>query len=68
MMAVLDAINHGGKLSAVPAAETGAEDCRHLVGCRAATGRVRSCARTACGSESWRLKMKLRQYSICAMA
>src|SRR5271157_4552582 len=33
MMAVLDAINHGGKLSAVPAAETGAEDRRHLVGC-----------------------------------
>ena len=33
MMAVLDAINHGGKLSAVPAAETGAEDGRHLVGC-----------------------------------
>ena len=33
MMAVLDAINPGGKLSAVPAAETGAEDRRHLVGC-----------------------------------
>jgi hypothetical protein len=32
MMAVGDLIDHGGKLAAVPAAETGAEDRCHLVG------------------------------------
>jgi hypothetical protein len=32
MVAVRDLIDHGGELTAVPAAETGAEDHRYLVG------------------------------------
>src|SRR5258707_15718479 len=31
MMAVLDAIDHGGELAAVPAAEAGAQDRSHFV-------------------------------------
>ena len=67
MMAMLDLIDDGCELAAVPAVQAGAEDCGNLVGGEPpqASSQLRS-------NSLWigklRLKIKLRQYSIWLMA
>src|SRR5215472_2073754 len=51
MVAVFDAIDDGGELALHSTVHAGAEDLGDLVP-SAATGRARSCVRTACGSGS----------------
>ena len=67
VMAMLDLIDNGSELAAVPAVQAGAEDLGNLVG-----GEPPQAEFTTRSNSLWmgklRLKIKLRQYSIWLMA
>ena len=65
MMAVLDAIDDGGQLAAHPAVQPRAEDLGNLVAGQPRHSQLRS---NSLWMGKLRLKMKLRQYSIWAIA
>ena len=67
MVTVLGAVDDGGELATHPAIHTGAEDCGDLVA-RAATDPAPEPRSNNLWMGKCRLKMKLRQYSIWAIA
>ena len=67
MMTVLDAVDDGSELAAHPAVEAGAEDFGDLVGGQSPETEFAAAFEQLVDGK-WRLKIKLRQYSIWAMA
>ena len=68
MMAMLDLIDDGGELAAHPAVKTGSEDRGNLVGGEPPQAEFAAARSNSLWMGKLRLKMKLRQYSIWAMA
>ena len=67
MMTVLDAIDEGGELAVHSTAHAGAEDLGDLVGRQPPQAEFAAAFKQLVDGK-WRLKMKLRQYSIWAIA